>query len=127
MYRDNTKVIKIGNRVIGGGNPVLIQSMTNTPTEDVKSTVDQILRLEKAGCEIIRCTVPDEAAAKALKKAYELSTSVKIGVRDAMSLYMQGKMQQFEMVLQELQTNHRNDPQLEPLNSLLLPQQIKKS
>ena len=58
MYRDNTKVIKIGNRVIGGGNPVLIQSMTNTPTEDVKSTVDQILRLEKAGCEIIRCTVP---------------------------------------------------------------------
>ena len=68
MYRDNTKVIKIGNRVIGGGNPVLIQSMTNTPTEDVKSTVDQILRLEKAGCEIIRCTVPDEAAAKALKK-----------------------------------------------------------
>ena len=59
MYRDNTKVIKIGNRVIGGGNPVLIQSMTNTPTEDVKSTVDQILRLEKAGCEIIRCTVPD--------------------------------------------------------------------
>ena len=68
MYRDNTKVIKIGNRVIGGGNPVLIQSMTNTPTEDVKSTVDQILRLEKAGCEIIRCTVPDEAAAKALKE-----------------------------------------------------------
>ena len=55
MYRDNTKVIKIGNRVIGGGNPVLIQSMTNTPTEDVKRTVDQILRLEKAGCEIIRC------------------------------------------------------------------------
>lgn len=47
MYRDNTKVIKIGNRVIGGGNPVLIQSMTNTPTEDVKRTVDQILRLEK--------------------------------------------------------------------------------
>ena len=68
MYRDNTKVIKIGNRVIGGGNPVLIQSMTNTPTEDVKRTVDQILRLEKAGCEIIRCTVPDEAAAKALKE-----------------------------------------------------------
>ena len=67
------------------------------------------------------------ASAKALKKAYELSASVKIGVRYAMSLYMQGKMQQFEMVLQELQTNHRNDPQLEPLNSLLLPQQIKKS
>ena len=66
-YRDNTKEIHIGNRVIGHGNPVLIQSMTNTPTEDVKATVDQIHRLEKAGCEIIRCTVPTLEAAKALK------------------------------------------------------------
>ena len=54
MYRDNTKIIKIGNKVIGGGNPVLIQSMTNTKTEDVEATVNQILRLEKAGCDIIR-------------------------------------------------------------------------
>ena len=66
-YRDNTKEIHIGNRVIGHGNPVLIQSMTNTPTEDVKATVGQIIRLEKAGCEIIRCTVPTLEAAKALK------------------------------------------------------------
>jgi len=66
MYRDNTRVIKIGDRVIGGGNPILIQSMTNTPTEDVEATVAQILRLEKAGCEIIRSTVPNEAAAKAV-------------------------------------------------------------
>lgn len=66
MHRDNTKVVKIGNRVIGGGNPILIQSMTNTPTEDVAKTVSQILKLEDAGCEIIRCTVPNEAAAKAL-------------------------------------------------------------
>ncbi len=66
MYRDNTKVIQIGNRVIGGGNPILIQSMTNVPTEDVEACVAQILRLEAAGCEIIRCTVPNEAAAKAL-------------------------------------------------------------
>ena len=65
-YRDNTKVIKIGDRVIGGGNPILIQSMTNTPTEDVEATVNQILRLEEAGCEIIRCTVPNEAAVKAI-------------------------------------------------------------
>lgn len=71
MYRDNTKVIKIGDRVIGGGNPVLIQSMTNVPTEDVEKCVEQILRLEKAGCEIIRCTVPNEAAAKALAKIKE--------------------------------------------------------
>ena len=67
-YRDNTKVIKIGDRVIGGGNPILIQSMTNTRTEDVKATVEQIKRLEEAGCEIIRCTVPTEEAALALKE-----------------------------------------------------------
>ena len=64
--REHTKVIQIGNRVIGGGNPVLIQSMTNTPTENVEATVAQILRLEEAGCEIIRCTVPTLEAAKAL-------------------------------------------------------------
>ncbi len=65
-YRDNTKVIHIGDRVIGGGNPVLIQSMTNTKTEDVAATVAQIKRLEEAGCEIIRSTVPNLEAAKAL-------------------------------------------------------------
>lgn len=58
MYRDHTKVIHIGDRVIGGGNPILIQSMTNTRTEDVAATVAQIQELEAAGCEIIRCTVP---------------------------------------------------------------------
>ena len=62
----NTKVIHIGDRVIGGGNPILIQSMTNTRTQDVAATVDQIHRLEAAGCEIIRCTVPDAEAAKAI-------------------------------------------------------------
>lgn len=65
-FRERTKVIQIGNRVIGGGNPILIQSMTNTKTEDVKATVEQILRLEAAGCEIIRCTVPTLEAAKAI-------------------------------------------------------------
>ena len=63
-FRDNTKVIKIGDRVIGGGNPILIQSMTNTKTEDVAATVAQIHALERAGCEIIRCTVPTIEAAK---------------------------------------------------------------
>ena len=66
MYRDHTKVVHIGDRVIGGGNPVLIQSMTNTHTADVAETEMQIPRLEKAGCEIIRCTVPTEEAAKAI-------------------------------------------------------------
>lgn len=66
MYRDHTKVIKIGDRVIGGGNPILIQSMTNTRTEDVEATVAQINRLAAAGCDIIRCAVPTMDAAKAL-------------------------------------------------------------
>lgn len=64
--RKNTRTIQIGDRVIGGGNPILIQSMTNTKTEDIKATVDQIHRLTAAGCEIIRCTVPTLEAAKAL-------------------------------------------------------------
>ena len=67
-YRDNTKVIHIGDRVIGGGNPILIQSMTNTKTEDVSATVAQILRLEEAGCDIIRSTVPNMEAAMAFSE-----------------------------------------------------------
>lgn len=66
--RQNTKIIKIGDRVIGGGNPILIQSMTNTRTEDIKATVEQIHRLEAVGCEIVRCTVPTQKAAEALKE-----------------------------------------------------------
>lgn len=68
MYREHTKVIQIGDRKIGGGNPVLIQSMTNTRTEDVEATVKQILALEAAGCEIIRCTVPTQEAAEAIRE-----------------------------------------------------------
>ena len=66
MKREETKVIQIGTCKIGGGNPIAIQSMTNTKTEDVAATVAQILALEKAGCEIIRCAVPTMEAAKAL-------------------------------------------------------------
>lgn len=66
MHRDSTRVVRIGDREIGGGNPILIQSMTNTRTEDVKATVAQILELERVGCEIIRCTVPTMEAALAL-------------------------------------------------------------
>lgn len=68
MTRNETKVISIGNVKIGGGNPVAIQSMTNTKTEDVEATVKQILALEKAGCEIIRCAVPTMEAAEALRE-----------------------------------------------------------
>ena len=66
MFRDHTKVIKIGDKLIGGGNPILIQSMTNTKTQDARATIEQINRLESAGCEIIRCTVPTIEAANAL-------------------------------------------------------------
>lgn len=66
MHRENTRKVQIGDVVIGGGSPIKIQSMTNTRTEDVEATVAQILRLEQAGCEIIRCTVPSQEAAQAI-------------------------------------------------------------
>ena len=68
MFREHTKTVTIGNKKIGGGNPILIQSMTNTHTEDVEATVRQILELEAAGCEIIGCTVPTIEAAKAVSE-----------------------------------------------------------
>lgn len=64
----NTREVRIGNRVIGGNNPILIQSMTNTKTEDVKATVNQIKQLTEAGCDIIRCACPTPEAALALKE-----------------------------------------------------------
>ena len=70
-----TKTVVIGDRVIGGGNPILIQSMTNTKTEDVAATVDQINRLASAGCDIVRCAVPTMEAAKALT---EIKKQIKI-------------------------------------------------
>lgn len=66
MFRDDTKKIRIGDVMIGGGNPIAIQSMTNTRTEDAAATAAQIRKLEAAGCEIIRCAVPTMEAAKAL-------------------------------------------------------------
>lgn len=68
MFREHTKEIHIGNRIIGGGNPILIQSMTNTKTEDVASTVAQIHALEAAGCDIIRCTANTLEAAEAISE-----------------------------------------------------------
>ena len=67
MERRMTKEIRIGNRKIGGGNPILIQSMCNTKTEDAAATVAQILKLEQAGCDIIRVAVPTMEAAESLK------------------------------------------------------------
>lgn len=69
--RENTKEIRIGDKVIGGNNPILIQSMTNTKTDNIKETVGQILELEAMGCDIIRCAVPNMEAAHALSKMKE--------------------------------------------------------
>lgn len=68
MIRENTKVISIGGCQIGGNHPIAIQSMCNTKTEDVKGTVAQILKLEEAGCDIIRVAVPTMEAAEAIKE-----------------------------------------------------------
>ena len=80
ISRDKTRKVNIGGRVIGGGEPIAIQSMTNTKTEDVASTVEQILRLERAGCEIIRCTVPTMEAAKAIGEIK--SAEITYAIRD---------------------------------------------
>ena len=66
MVRENTRVVKIGDRYIGGNNPILIQSMTNTKTKDVEATINQILELEKYGCDIIRVAVLDTTDAYAI-------------------------------------------------------------
>ena len=72
MYlREQTKIVKVGNRLLGGNNPILIQSMTNTKTKDVKATVNQILRLEELGCDIIRVAVLDKEDAYSISKIKE--------------------------------------------------------
>ena len=79
MYkRINTRQVKVGNLVIGGQNKVIIQSMTNTPTKDIDKTVNQIIDLEKVGCEIIRVAILDEEdalAIKEIKKTYTYTNS----------------------------------------------------
>ena len=67
IIRRKSKEINIGDRIIGGDNPILIQSMTNTKTSNIEDTVNQIISLEKAGCEIIRVAIPNMEAAKAIK------------------------------------------------------------
>ena len=64
--RRQTRPVKVGNVTIGGSAPISIQSMTNTDTKDVAATVDQVRRLEQAGCEIVRITVPDAESAQTI-------------------------------------------------------------
>ena len=73
------------------------------------------------------CASSISTSAKVLEKAYLISGSVNIGVRYARSVYMLGDLQKFSTVLQQLKQKHPNDPQLDQLNTLLLPQQLKKS
>jgi 4-hydroxy-3-methylbut-2-en-1-yl diphosphate synthase (EC 1.17.4.3) len=67
MERRSTRKIKVGNVYVGGGAPVTVQSMTNTDTRNVEATIEQIKRLQIAGCDIIRCAVPDHEASEALR------------------------------------------------------------
>ena len=62
-----TKTVKVGGLLLGGGNPVLVQSMTNTDTRDAEATLKQICALHDAGCDIVRVSVYDEACAEAVK------------------------------------------------------------
>ena len=71
MLRRKTRKIKVGNLYIGGDAPIAVQSMTNTPTHDIKATVAQIIDLTNAGCDIVRCAVPDKAAAEAISGIVE--------------------------------------------------------
>jgi len=68
VKRENTRIIRIGQFKIGGGNPIRVQSMTQTKTNNIEATVKQINELEKAGCEIIRVTIPDMESAKVIGK-----------------------------------------------------------
>lgn len=68
MERKITREVRVGDRIIGNNNPIIIQSMTNTDTKDAKATIEQIKRLEEAGCEIVRVSVPDKASAEAIKE-----------------------------------------------------------
>ena len=77
IERRKTRIVKIGNRAIGGKNKIAVQSMLNVPANDVEGNVKQALELEKAGCEIVRLTVPDTAAVKTL---YAVKEAVKIPV-----------------------------------------------
>ncbi|HMV35029.1 MAG TPA: flavodoxin-dependent (E)-4-hydroxy-3-methylbut-2-enyl-diphosphate synthase [Turneriella sp.] len=71
IQRRKTRTVKVGNMLIGSGHPIAVQSMTKTKTADWKATVEQILRYEEAGCQVVRCTANDEDAANALKKIKE--------------------------------------------------------
>ena len=68
MNRKNTRAVNVGGVIVGGNHPIVIQSMTNTPTEDVAQTVNQILELEREGCQIVRLAIPTQEAAIAVKK-----------------------------------------------------------
>ena len=68
MLRKQTKQLQIGSVKIGGGAPITVQSMTNTKTQDAKATIEQIKRLEEAGCDLVRVAVPDMEAAEAIRE-----------------------------------------------------------
>ena len=73
IQRKKTKKIKVGNVDVGGDAPISVQSMTNTPTNDVKQTINQVRELEDAGADLVRISCPDEESSTALKKIFASS------------------------------------------------------
>ncbi|HOQ24831.1 MAG TPA: flavodoxin-dependent (E)-4-hydroxy-3-methylbut-2-enyl-diphosphate synthase [Bacillota bacterium] len=73
IKRRPTRQVQVGGLVIGGDAPISVQSMTNTPTQDIRATLEQIDRLHKAGCELVRVAVPDRQAALALREIVAMS------------------------------------------------------
>ncbi|WP_273325012.1 flavodoxin-dependent (E)-4-hydroxy-3-methylbut-2-enyl-diphosphate synthase [Vallitalea guaymasensis] len=116
MYRDNTKVVKIGDKVIGGGNPILIQSMTNTKTHDIEATVKQILTLEEEGCDIIRVAVPDVEAAKAV---YEIKKRIHIPLVTDIHFDYKLALMSMEYGADKIRINPSNIGNLERVNKVV--------
>lgn len=123
INKKKTREIKIGSVKIGGDNPVAIQSMTNTPTKDVEATVNQILELEKAGCEIIRVAVPDLESSQVLGSIKE-----KINIPLVADIHFSGKiaLESLKQGVDKLRINPGNFPQgeLESIINLAREKQV---
>ena len=123
MARKKTRQVKVGTVGIGGKNPIRIQSMTNTDTRQVASTVRQIKRLEKAGCEIVRVAVPDKAAAAALS---EIKTRINLPLVADIHFSAQLALLSVEAGVDKLRLNPGNIRPLNKIKEIVLACKSKK-
>ena len=114
--RNKTKKIKIGKVEIGGGSPIAVQSMTKTLTSDIDATVQQIAELEKAGCQIIRCAVPDRESALALK---EIKRQIKLPLVADIHFQSEFAVMAAESGVDKLRINPGNIGSLEKVKSVV--------